>query len=111
MTSISIGFIFLSHILACLTALGGSFVLRKISNSSHILSHENDESIVNSAKYSKTTYDIITDILRNLIPRNLIKATTHQEITHYVPTSFNSSIFERKVEYIAGLSFLLFSTF
>ena len=80
--------------------------MRKISNSSNILSHndDDDESIANTAtKYSKTTYDIITDILRNLIPKNLIKATTHQEITHYVPTSFNSSIFERKIEYIPGL--------
>lgn len=59
----------------------------------------------------KTVYDIIVDILRNLIPKNIIKAATHQEMTKYYYNANKSAIngteeFDRVVEYIDGSNIL-----
>ena len=95
--------------LATTTALAGSLLLNYISkdlNLTHvsIKSKNNEENL-------KTTFDIIADILRNLIPKNIIKATTHQEITKYINKSheedtFNATGLEKTVVYIEGTNLL-----
>jgi Na+/H+-dicarboxylate symporter len=53
----------------------------------------------------KTTYDIIADILRSLVPKNIIKAATNQEITKYVLNE-NQTTYKRTVQYIEGTNIL-----
>ncbi len=53
----------------------------------------------------KTTYDIIADILRSLVPKNIIKAATNQEITRYVLNE-NQTTYKRTVQYIEGTNIL-----
>jgi proton glutamate symport protein len=84
-TLVCILFIFLTHLISVLTGLCGSLILIKLLNI-----NKNNETLTNvtliiSTKlidnHQKSIYDIISDILRNVIPRNIVKATTHQEIT------------------------------
>jgi Na+/H+-dicarboxylate symporter len=96
-TLICVGLTLLTHILATLTALVGSLILIYSSKKESIVD-PND----NVGK-QKTTYDIIADILRSLIPKNIIKATTNQEITKFILV--NGS-YERSVQYIEGTNIL-----
>lgn len=97
-TLICVGLTYLTHILATVCGLFGSLILKAVSKSS--------EQTLNPIEVikQKTTYDIIADILRSLIPKNLIKATTNQEITTYVKNSDGD--IERKVVYIDGTNIL-----
>ena len=110
MTFISLGIILLTHILAVLCALAGTFIVKEIGVESNILnSAKNNQSssiLLSNKENQKTTYDIISDILRNLIPKNIIKATTHQELTKYAPSPMNKTIFKRNVTYIDGILWL-----
>lgn len=101
MTLISIGLCFLSHILATLTALAGSLI--------YIAVAETEEAVViapTEPQKQKTVYDIIVDILRNLIPKNIVKAATNQEITRYYWNGNETNTFTRKIEYIEGSNIL-----
>lgn len=103
LTVISMGLILLTHVLAASAAVVGSLILVELSvkNQNETLSNP---TIVEK---QKTTYDIISDILRNLIPKNIIRATTQQEITRYiVDTTSKNLTFKRKVEYIDGSNVL-----
>jgi len=62
--------------------------------------------LLSNKQNQKTTYDIISDILRNLLPKNIIKATTHQELTRYMPSDEDPLKFVAKVEYIEGTNLL-----
>jgi len=82
-TLVCILFIFLTHLISVLTGLCGSFILIKLLNI-----NKNNETLTNvtsiiSTKlidnHQKSIYDIISDILRNIIPRNIVKATTQQQ--------------------------------
>lgn len=107
MTSISFALIMITHLLATLTAFGGMFVLKQIGIESSVEKNNSTDNIDHLSKMNaKTTYDIVADILRNLIPKNLIKATTHQELTRYRPSAENGSLFVREVEYIDGTNLL-----
>jgi Na+/H+-dicarboxylate symporter len=53
----------------------------------------------------KSTYDIIADILRSLVPKNIIKAATNQEITKYFLNE-NGTEYKRTVVYIDGTNIL-----
>jgi len=68
LTSICMGLIMLTHILATLTAVVGSFVLLELT------SEKVNETNINFGnrenEQQKTTYDIIADILFNMIPKN-----------------------------------------
>jgi Na+/H+-dicarboxylate symporter len=84
-TLICILFIFLTHLISVLTGLCGSLILIKLLNI-----NKNNETLTNTTliistklidSHQKSIYDIISDILRNIIPKNIVKATTHQEIT------------------------------
>ena len=84
-TLICILFIFLTHLISVLTGLCGSLILIKLLNI-----NKNNETLTNTTliistklidNHQKSIYDIISDILRNIIPKNIVKATTHQEIT------------------------------
>lgn len=114
MTSVSLVLIILSHFLGALSGLAGGFVMKQIGVQP--VSNENNDSdlTLNSKENAKTAYDIIADIFRNLIPKNIIKATTHQELTRYVPDTTNSSMLVRSVNYIEGtnlLGLLVFAIF
>lgn len=101
-TLICVGLCFLTHILATIVGLFGSLLLISLSS-------KNPDSIakIESVGKQKTAYDIIADILRNLIPKNIIKATTNQELTkYYLVNTTNSSEYVRKVEYIEGTNIL-----
>ncbi len=107
MTFISLGLILLTHFLAVLSALLGSFVVKRIGARSTIELCKNETNVLlSNKKNQKTTYDIISDILRNLLPKNIIKATTHQELTRYVPSKDDEFEFVPKVEYIEGTNLL-----
>ncbi|CAF0783862.1 unnamed protein product [Brachionus calyciflorus] len=98
---ICVGLCLLTHILATLTGLAGSLILVGLS------SNEIQQNAGSSVGKQKTTYDIIADILRNLIPKNIIKATTNQELTRYYPVEgSNFTKFTKKVEYIEGTNIL-----
>ncbi len=101
LTSICMGLIMLTHILATLTAVVGSFVLLELT------SEKVNETNINFGnrenEQQKTTYDIIADILFNMIPKNIIKTTTDQEITSYIKVN---GTFKRKVVYIEGSNVL-----
>ena len=101
-TLICVGLCFLTHILATLVGLIGSLVLVSLSSKNN-----NSQDRVQSVGKQKTAFDIIADILRNLIPKNIIKATTSQELTrYYLVNTTNSSEYVRKVEYIDGTNIL-----
>lgn len=105
-TLICIGLCLLTHILATLTALVGSLILIAVSKDQYSVS---DSSAV--VVKQKTVYDIISDILRNLIPKNIIKATTHQELTRYYLNETaklvsNRTVFIKRVDYIEGSNIL-----
>ena len=107
MTFISLGLIILTHILAVISAMAGTFVLKQIGIQSPIDSRKNEtDTILSNKANAKTTYDIISDILRNLLPKNIIKATTHQELTRYISSDSDPNKFIAKVEYIEGTNLL-----
>ncbi|CAF0839512.1 unnamed protein product [Brachionus calyciflorus] len=100
-TLICISTCFLTLFVASLTGLAGSLILLSLSPS-----QVSSNKVISIGK-QKTTYDIIADILRNLIPKNIIKATTNQEMTRYSPIEFsNFTKFTKKVEYIDGTNIL-----
>ena len=88
---------FLTHLLGSLCGLGGVFVVNLLSQKSLI---EPEFSVVEK---QKTTYDIIADILRNLITKNIFKATTDTEITKYVLKNHTNV---RTIQYIEGTNIL-----
>lgn len=98
-TLIGIGLCMLTHVVATLCGLVGSIILINAS--------EKNESEDEGSKLlkQKTIFDIIADILRNLIPKNIVKATTSQELTRYYPGAENGT-FIRRVEYIDGTNIL-----
>lgn len=105
LTSICVGLIFLTHILATFTGVIGSLLLKELSTNNQ------NETLSNpfANEKQKTTFDIITDILRNLIPKNIIKTTTNQEITKYITIGVNSqneTIYKRNIEFIDGTNVL-----
>ncbi len=107
MTLICLGLILLTHFLAVLSALVGSFIVKRIGGRSTIdVSRNETNTLLSNKQNQKTTYDIISDILRNLLPKNIIKATTHQELTRYMPSDEDPLKFVAKVEYIEGTNLL-----
>lgn len=106
LTLICFGIILLTHFLASISGVLGSLVLVELSD---INKNETIIKPINAEK-QKTTFDIFADILRNLIPKNIIKAMTHQEITKYVLVDASNqnttSDQQRKVEYIDGSNVL-----
>lgn len=102
LTLVSLGLILLTHVIAAMCAMGGAFVIKQIVIVPALKATSNESVILSNLENSKTTYDIFADILRNLLPKNLVKATTHQELTRYAPSTLNSSFFERNVSYIDG---------
>ena len=103
LTSICMGLIMLTHILATLTAVVGSLVLIELSSSNLNLNGTNINNGNREPGQQKTTYDIIADLLFNMIPKNIIKTTTDQEITKYIE---NNGTFKRQVVYIEGSNVL-----
>ena len=99
MTLICVGLTFLTHILATICGLAGALIV-------NALSQTNQQSTVIAVlvEKQKTTYDIISDILRSLIPKNIIKATTNQEITKYVLNE--NQTYKRTIQYIEGTNIL-----
>jgi solute carrier family 1 (high affinity glutamate transporter) protein 2 len=94
LTSICFLFVFATHIIACLIGIAGSFIFSTFrTNSTQILTSATQRDLT-----QKTVYDIFVDILNNLIPKNIFKATMYQEFTKYelVNSTVNSSIIERK---------------
>lgn len=97
------GLILLTHILATLTGVVGSLVLLEFSKNKPNITVINYEP-------QKTTYDIISDILRNMIPTNIIQASTSQEITKYV--KYANETYVKEIQLINGtnvLGLLVFS--
>jgi Na+/H+-dicarboxylate symporter len=108
-TLICIGLVLLTHIAATLVGFIGSLILTSVSPA--IPSYPNNGTGLSIEK-QKDTFDIVADILRSLIPKNIIKATTNQEITKYYAQIDNKTIsFIRKVEYIDGTNILGILTF
>jgi Na+/H+-dicarboxylate symporter len=101
-TLICFGLTLLTHVVATLFGLFGSLILIALSK-------KNSEIVNTGGGKEKTTYDIITDILRNIIPKNIIKATINQELTIYRPVvNANTSevTFKPEVKYIDGTNIL-----
>ena len=95
LTFVCFAFFFASHLIACLIGIAGSFIFstfRTNSNQTFIAATQRD------LNTQKTVYDIFVDILNNLIPKNIFKATMYQEFTKYelVNSTDNSSLIERK---------------
>jgi solute carrier family 1 (high affinity glutamate transporter) protein 2 len=100
---VCIGFIALTHILSSLIGLLGCLSLNLLS-SNQTLSAIIPQFQQNRTIAQKDLYDIAGDILRNMIPKNLIKAATNQEMT-----KFNGQF--KRVEYIEGSNILGLLTF
>jgi Na+/H+-dicarboxylate symporter len=97
-----IGLVALTHTLSSLCGLVGSLILINISIHTNPHTDDSKEAYVKQ----KTIYDIVADILRNLIPRNIIKATTSQELTRYYAIDNRTDEYQRRVEYIEGTNTL-----
>lgn len=106
-------FIYGSHLVACVLGITSSFAFSLMSNN-----RTNNAFIKNSKiqRIEKNFYDIVSDIFRSLIPKNIIRATINQEITKYNPVEDeNGTItFKRSVVFIDGtnlLGILVFALF
>jgi Na+/H+-dicarboxylate symporter len=108
-TLISIGLVLLTHLASVLTGLAGCLILTASSN----VSEKAPVAANRVFEKQKDTYDIASDILRNLIPKNIIKAATNQELTrYYYSKSANGTVkYTRKVEYTEGANILGILTF
>jgi Na+/H+-dicarboxylate symporter len=110
-TMVSIGLVTLTHLASVLTGLAGCLIL---TASSSVIPHRATNVPVNSVfEKQKDTYDIVADILRNLIPKNIVKAATNQELTrYYFSKSANGTVrYTRKSEYTDGANILGILTF
>jgi Na+/H+-dicarboxylate symporter len=107
MTLTGFGLVIFTHILGTLCGLVGSLILVRLSAESNRLTVESNLANVKQ----KTLYDIVADILRNLIPRNIIKAATNQELTRYYPVGNKTGEFQRRVDSIEGTNILGVLTF
>lgn len=109
MTLISMALCVGKNLMGTLTGLLGSFVMIALTPTSVI-----EQSLLNktgrptSFGKQKTVYDIVSDILRNLIPRNIVRAAVSQELTIYVPVYENNTVvdYTRKVEFVNGSNVL-----
>jgi Na+/H+-dicarboxylate symporter len=102
-TVISLGLVLLTHVASVLTGLAGGLILTACS------SPPVKTSLITNKLYEKQkeTYDIAADLLRNLIPKNIIKAATSQEVTRYYFSNVNGTVkFTRKIEYTDGANIL-----
>jgi Na+/H+-dicarboxylate symporter len=102
MSLTGIGLVALTHTLSSLCGLVGFLILINISIHTNPHTDDSKEAYVKQ----KTIYDIVADILRNLIPRNIIKATTSQELTRYYAIDNRTDEYQRRVEYIEGTNTL-----
>ena len=105
LTLVSFGIIILTHVIAAFCAMGGVLIIKQIGVVP-AMKASNQTVAANTKENSKTTYDIVADLLRNLFPKNIFKAMTHQELTRYASNKLNSSLFERNVIYIEGTNLL-----
>lgn len=111
MTLISMGLCVGKNLIGTLTGLLGSFVMIALTPTSAIeqsLLNNNKTAQASSFGKQKTVYDIVSDILRNLIPRNIVRAAVSQELTLYVPIYENNTVvdYSRKVEFVNGSNVL-----
>jgi Na+/H+-dicarboxylate symporter len=106
-TLICLGLVVGTHVAATLVGLGGSLILTAASPNTAPSTTTTANSTEVPSK-QKDTYDIIADILRNLIPNNVIKAAMDQEITRYSSkvTANGTVEYTRYVEYISGSNIL-----
>ena len=74
-------FVLATHLVACSIGIGGSFIFMAINTKSNAI--ETNFATLRDLKTQKKIYDIIVDILNNLIPKNIFKATMYQEFTQY----------------------------
>ena len=91
-TLICVFFIFVTHLIAVITGHIGSLILKAVSIS-QTDTFKTDSSFSNHIQ--KNAYDIVSDILRNIIPKNIIKSATHQEITKLIKDS-NGTLVKKK---------------
>lgn len=101
-TLICVFFIFVTHLIAVITGHIGSLILKAVSIS-QTDTFKTDSSFSNHIQ--KNAYDIVSDILRNIIPKNIIKSATHQEITKLIKDS-NGTLVKKSVQYIDGTNLL-----
>lgn len=100
MTLIGLGFVVGKHLLGTLTGLIGSFVILTLNSNSTSTSISKTNLLVDK---QKNAYDILTDILRNLLPSNIMRSAVNQELTVYLPiTNENNTVvdFARKIQYV-----------
>jgi Na+/H+-dicarboxylate symporter len=112
-TLICVGLCLLTHVLANVIAVIGSIVLTSLSQTNKDATSTPVGSLLsttvdlNKLAPQKKTFDIVADILRALIPKNIFKATTNQEITRFVPEQVNGAlVYKRRVQYIDGTNIL-----
>lgn len=111
-TLIAIGLCLVKHVIATLIGLVGSLIMVSLNSSFRSIPNSNHTQINSTISIpitkQKTIYDIVADILRNLIPRNIIRAGISQELTVYVAkeTANGSVEFERKVNFVDGANVL-----
>jgi Na+/H+-dicarboxylate symporter len=79
LSSICLLFVLTTHIIACSIGIGGSFLFKIINKKFENVVTNKQRDI----KTQKNFYDIFVDILNNLIPKNIVKATMYQEFTQY----------------------------
>lgn len=109
-TLICVGLVLLTHVAATLVGLAGSLILVAIPSAKKIIN--NNATLSDIPEKQKDTYDIIADILYNLIPKNIVRSTTSQEITKYYGQIVNGSVtYSRKTEYVDGSNILGILTF
>ena len=109
-TLICLAFCFSTHVLACLIGVFGGLILVAASD------RKPDPAVAGGATTplvpvpNKGAYDIAADLLRNLIPSNIFKATTNQDLTRYVKKRYNETFvleeYERQVQSVDGTNIL-----
>lgn len=94
-TLFSIGLCLLCHIISTVIALCGSFLLPNISTETANVTLNNGSSLMTEKTINGSLingYDIFSDILRNLIPNNIVKAFFSLEMTTYNNKGIKSGI-------------------
>ena len=78
-----------SNILSCLIGVLGSLAFNRM-NSIGKNAKKKEDLLEKTINMDRTIYDIVSDLLRNMLPTNVFKATLYQELTQY--TAINETL-------------------
>jgi Na+/H+-dicarboxylate symporter len=78
-----------SNICGSIIGVAGSFTFKLLNLKNELTNTSTKEKSINM---DRSVYDIVSDLLRNMIPTNIFKATLFQELTQYIASVENSTL-------------------